>query len=48
MVVARLLIGDRGIKYAMSEKAREYVFGFWSPIDEILNAVLFFLMAWKS
>ncbi len=44
MVVAGLFIGDRGIKYAMSEKTREYVVSFWSLIDEILNAVLFLLI----
>ena len=41
MVAAGLLIGDRGPRYAMSEKTQTYVFGLWTLIDEILNSVLF-------
>lgn len=43
-VCAGLLIGDVGTKYGMSETTRQYVDGFWSLIDEILNAVLFLLI----
>lgn len=43
-VCAGLLIGDVGTKYGMSETTRRYVDGFWSLIDEILNAVLFLLI----
>ena len=44
MVVAGLFIGNRGVKYAMSEKTREDVLTFWTLIDEILNSVLFLLI----
>jgi len=44
MVVAGLFIGNRGVKYAMSEQTREYVLTFWTLIDEILNSVLFLLI----
>ncbi|MEJ2434293.1 MAG: cation:proton antiporter, partial [Pseudolabrys sp.] len=39
VVVAGLLIGERGPTHAMSETTQRYVFGFWSLIDELLNAV---------
>ena len=44
VVVAGLLIGNPGRRFAMSERTREHVDGFWSMIDEILNAVLFLLL----
>lgn len=44
VVVAGLLIGNRGAKFAMSERTRTYLFGFWEMIDEILNSVLFLLI----
>jgi len=44
MVVAGLFIGNRGVKYAMSEATRAYVLTFWTLIDEILNSVLFLLI----
>ena len=44
MVVAGLFIGNRGIKYAMSDKTRDDVLTFWTLIDEILNSVLFLLI----
>jgi CPA1 family monovalent cation:H+ antiporter len=44
VVVAGLLIGNPGRRLAMSERTREHVDGFWSMIDEILNAVLFLLL----
>lgn len=44
VVVAGLLIGNPGRKFAMSEGTREHVDAFWSMIDEILNAVLFLLL----
>lgn len=43
-VVAGLFIGDVGMKFGMSEMTRTYVNGFWTLIDEILNAVLFLLI----
>lgn len=41
VVVAGLLIGNTGAAYAMSERTREYLFAFWTLIDELLNFVLF-------
>ncbi len=43
-VVAGLLIGNAGVKHAMSEATREHVDAFWRLIDEILNAVLFLII----
>ncbi|MGF6878881.1 cation:proton antiporter [Paraburkholderia sp. MM5477-R1] len=44
MVVAGVMIGNRGRADAMSETTRRYVDMFWELIDEILNAVLFVLI----
>ena len=44
VVVAGVLIGNRGKAYAMSETTRRYLFGSWGLIDEILNSVLFLLI----
>jgi CPA1 family monovalent cation:H+ antiporter len=44
VVIAGLFIGNRGVKYAMSEETRSDVMTFWTLIDEILNSVLFLLI----
>jgi monovalent cation:H+ antiporter, CPA1 family len=44
MVVAGLLLGNRGRALAMSEMTRERLDGFWELVDEFLNAVLFVLI----
>jgi CPA1 family monovalent cation:H+ antiporter len=44
VVLAGLLIGNPGRKFAMSERTREHVDAFWQMLDEILNAVLFLLL----
>jgi CPA1 family monovalent cation:H+ antiporter len=44
VVVAGLLIGNRGTRFAMSAETAEHVGNFWTLIDEILNAVLFLLV----
>ena len=44
VVVAGVLIGNRGRAYAMSDITQQYMFGFWTLIDDILNAVLFLLI----
>lgn len=44
VVVAGLLVGNRGPLYAMSDQTQQYLFGFWTLIDEILNSVLFLLI----
>ena len=44
IVVAGLLIGNRGRVLAMSERTREHLDTFWELVDEVLNAVLFVLI----
>jgi CPA1 family monovalent cation:H+ antiporter len=44
MVVAGLFIGNRGMKFAVSENSADYIRKFWSLLDEILNSVLFLLI----
>jgi CPA1 family monovalent cation:H+ antiporter len=44
MVVAGLLIGNKGKEYAMSDLTMEYIDKFWELIDEICNTILFVLM----
>lgn len=44
VVVAGLLIGNHGARFAMSESTRQHVFQFWTLMDEILNSVLFLLI----
>ena len=41
IVVAGLMIGNRGRRLAMSESTRKHLDQFWELIDEILNAILF-------
>ena len=42
---AGLVIGDHGLKTAMSERTRRSVEAFWDLVDQILNAVLFLLLS---
>jgi len=44
VVVAGLIIGNRGRKHAMSTTTRERLDNFWELLDEILNVVLFVLI----
>lgn len=44
VVVAGVLMGNRGASRAMSDLTRRYVFGFWTLVDQILNATLFLLI----
>ena len=44
IVVAGILIGNKGRFLAMSEDTREHLDSFWELMDEILNAVLFLLI----
>ncbi|MEM7443602.1 MAG: sodium:proton antiporter, partial [Pseudomonadota bacterium] len=44
MVVAGLLIGNRGVSRGMSPQTRGYVNSFWVLVGEILDSVLFFLI----
>ncbi len=44
IVIAGLLIGNHGRRFAMSDQTRENLDTFWELTDEILNAVLFMLI----
>jgi CPA1 family monovalent cation:H+ antiporter len=44
MVVAGLLLGNRGRALAMSDETRGRLDSFWELVDEFLNAVLFVLI----
>ncbi len=43
-VVAGIIIGNHKRSDAMSDRTRKYIDSFWEAINEILNAVLFFLI----
>ena len=47
VVVAGLLIGTQGARYAMSETTRQNLSLFWSVIDDLLNALLFLLLGFE-
>lgn len=47
MVVAGLLIGNRGRQFAMSETTRDHLDKFWELLDEVLNAMLFVLIGFE-
>ncbi len=44
VVVAGILIGNRGRAFAMSEEVADYLEKFWELLDEMLNALLFMLI----
>lgn len=44
MVMAGIMIGNKGRKFGMSDETRDYVDKFWEMIDEIMNAILFLLI----
>ena len=44
VVVAGLLVGNRGVRIGMSEETQKHLFAFWELLDEILNSVLFLLI----
>jgi CPA1 family monovalent cation:H+ antiporter len=44
IVVAGLMIGNKGRKLAMSDNTRKRLDDFWELIDEVLNALLFLLI----
>ncbi|MFP6777390.1 MAG: sodium:proton antiporter [Alphaproteobacteria bacterium] len=47
VVIAGLLIGNQGTRFAMSEKTRDHVQKFWSLLDEIINSALFLLIGFE-
>jgi CPA1 family monovalent cation:H+ antiporter len=44
VVVAGIMIGNKGRLFAMSERTREHLDTFWLVVDETLNAILFVLI----
>ncbi len=48
MAVAGLIMGNQGVRLAMSERAKDYVVSFWTVVDEILNSVLFLLIGLEA
>jgi CPA1 family monovalent cation:H+ antiporter len=44
IVVAGLIIGNQGRKFAMSDRTRERLTMFWELVDELLNSILFVLI----
>ena len=44
IVVAGLMMSDRGRSEAMSDITREYIDKFWEMLDEIFNSILFILI----
>ena len=47
VVIAGLLIGNQGTRFAMNEKTRDHVQKFWSLLDEIINSALFLLIGFE-
>lgn len=47
IVVAGIIIGNKGQKEAMSDRTKDYLNKFWELIDEILNALLFLLVGFE-
>jgi len=47
MVVAGLLIGNHGRRWAMSDATRQRLDVFWELVDDLLNAVLFMLIGFE-
>jgi len=44
VVITGLMIGNKGVSVSMSEHTKDFLFGFWEMVDEILNSVLFLLI----
>ncbi len=44
VVVAGLMVGNHGRRFAMSDHTREHLDSFWELADEMLNAILFVLI----
>ncbi len=44
VVVAGIIIGNQGARFAMSAETREYLQRFWSLVEELLNGLLFLLL----
>lgn len=44
VVVAGILVGNRGPKDALSDVTQRHLFGFWTLVDQILNSILSMLI----
>jgi len=44
VVVAGVLIGNRGRRLAMDGDTERYIYAFWGLVDEVLNSILFLLI----
>jgi CPA1 family monovalent cation:H+ antiporter len=44
VVVAGLLVGNRGPQDALSDLTQRYLFGYWTLVDHALNSILFLLI----
>jgi CPA1 family monovalent cation:H+ antiporter len=44
VVVAGIIIGNQGARFAMSAETREHLQRFWSLVEELLNGLLFLLL----
>jgi len=44
VVVAGLIMGSIGNRYAVSERTHDYLARFWGLVDQLLNALLYFLV----
>lgn len=44
VVVAGLLLGNHGRRFAMSETTRIHLYTFWELVDEVLNIILFLVI----
>lgn len=47
MVIAGLIIGNYGQKYAMNAETKDYLTKFWELIDEVMNAILFLFIGFE-
>jgi NhaP-type Na+/H+ or K+/H+ antiporter len=47
MVVAGLIIGNHGRRFAMSDRTRQNLDTFWELVNQILNSLLFVLMGFE-
>lgn len=47
MVIAGIIIGNKGKQQAMSDTTKDYLTKFWELVDHILNALLFLLIGFE-
>ncbi len=47
VVIAGLLVGNHGARFAMSQRTLDHLFPFWTLVDEVLNSLLFVLIGFE-